>query len=312
MKRWGLLLSFIAVCSFVHAQPKVSVARYNGNCKAALTYTFDDGLLEHYTLVFPQLKQYRLKATFCVIGSKIGRNHKRTPCMSWEQLKEMAQDGQEISNHGYQHKNVTTLTPEQLRFEVQHNDTLIYNKVGVFPRSFFYPGNRKSDETVAFCSKDRVGTRTFQQSFGGRRDSLWGTSFVEQLLKRGEWGVLMTHGITEGYDAFQNQNYLWDNMQMVSSMLDRLWVATFHDVSAYITERDSLKLEVVQRGKCLQVTPCLSLDKTLFNIPLTLVVEAVVKEVVQNKKQLSFEVKDNCSIFAFNPYTGAIKIKLME
>ena len=37
---------------------KVSIAQYRGGRDAAISYTFDDGLLEQYTLVFPE-KEYK-------------------------------------------------------------------------------------------------------------------------------------------------------------------------------------------------------------------------------------------------------------
>ena len=131
-----LIIAFMWVSAAV-AQPDIHVARFWGDRQAALSYTFDDGLLEHYTEVFPRLRQLGLKASFCIIGSKVGRDQKGTPCMTWQQLREMAADGQEISSHGFRHQSMEKLTGEALRYEVQHNDTLIYHNVGVFPRTYF-------------------------------------------------------------------------------------------------------------------------------------------------------------------------------
>ena len=40
---------------------KVSIAQYRGGRDAAISYTFDDGLLEQYTLVFPELEKRNIK-----------------------------------------------------------------------------------------------------------------------------------------------------------------------------------------------------------------------------------------------------------
>ena len=46
----NLILLVCALClGSISAQSQVSVARFKGNCKAAISYTFDDGLLEQYT-----------------------------------------------------------------------------------------------------------------------------------------------------------------------------------------------------------------------------------------------------------------------
>lgn len=304
----AIVLSMAAAIA-AHAQTAVGIARYQGDREAALTFTFDDGLLEHYTEVFPRLQRLGLKATFGIIGSKVGRDQKGTPCMTWEQLKEMAADGQEVTSHGWQHKAMTNLSGEALRREVQHNDSVICQQTGVFPRTYFYPGNRKTDEGVAFCSRDRVGTRMFQLSFGSKRDSLWVQSMLQRTLKKGEWTVLMTHGISQGYDAFPQPQLLWNTLEQVAQMQDRLWVTTLHDALAYQTERDSVQIEVKEVKGGLTVTPHHPLNQQLFRLPLTLVVNGDVKKATQDGQQLPLTKKGRKVMMDFNPNGGIIKIE---
>lgn len=294
----------------VSAQPQVQVAKYMGDRQAAISFTFDDGLQEHYTLVFPRLKQLGLKASFGIIGSKVGGNWKGNPTMTWEQLREMAADGQEITSHGWAHHAVIKLSGEALRYEVQHNDTVMYEHLGFFPRTYFYPGNRKTEEGVAFCSRDRVGTRTFQGSFGSKRDSAWVQRWLDRTLKKGTWEVTMTHGITVGYDHFKDQQLLWDCLEQVAGMQDRIWVATLHDVLAYTAERDTIELDVKQQKNILNVTPKNPLDRKLFNHPLTLIVNGEAIEAKQGKKNLPLTKKGDKSLFDFDPNGGKIQIKL--
>lgn len=304
---------WMAVCLWtltVAAQTNVHTAKYYGDRQAALTFTFDDGLQEHYTEVFPRLKQWGLKASFGIVGSRVGADWKKVPTMTWEQLREMAADGQEITSHGWQHRAMLKLSGEALRYEVQHNDTVIYQKVGVFPRTYFYPGNRKTDEGIAFCSKDRVGTRMFQGSFGSKRDSTWVQRTLNRTLKKGEWTVWMTHGISVGYDAFPNPQLLWNALEQVAGMQDRLWVATLHDVQAYITERDTIQLQVKQQKNVLTVTPKNPLDKNLFYHPLTLVIDGEAMEAKQGKKSLLLTRKNGKTLFDIDPNGGKIVVKL--
>ena len=63
----------------------IHVACYYGDCEAAISYTFDDGLLEHYTLVFPKFRELGLKGSFCIIGSKVGKDQK-TPLVEIDAL----------------------------------------------------------------------------------------------------------------------------------------------------------------------------------------------------------------------------------
>ena len=308
MRHWLFLIIFALFP--VSGEAQVAVARYYGDKDAALTFTFDDGLQEHYTKVFPQLKRLGLKASFGIIGSKVGATWKGIPTMTWEQMKEMVADGQEITSHGWAHHAVTGLTGEALRYEVQHNDSVIYQHLGFFPRTYFYPGNRKSDEGVAFCSKNRVGTRMQQGSFGSKRDMPWVQHTLDRTLKKEEWTVWMTHGITCGYDAFTNPQLLWDTMEKVAGIQDRLWVATLHDVLAYTAERDTIQMNVRQGKNELTVMPKMPLEKRLFNHPLTLVVNGNVSEAMQNGKRLALTAKNGKTLIDIDPHGGKIKMKM--
>lgn len=66
------LLSFFLCLPLSVFGQQVTIAPYYGGRQAALSLTFDDGLLDQYTLAFPQLKSRGLKATFAIIGSKVG------------------------------------------------------------------------------------------------------------------------------------------------------------------------------------------------------------------------------------------------
>ena len=249
MRKYLLMVMVLLGVLAAQGQPDVRVAKYYGDREGALTFTFDDGLGEHYTEVFPRLRALGLKASFGIIGSKVGGEWKGNPTVTWAQLREMAADGQEITSHGFRHNAVIKLQGEALRYEVQHNDTLILDSVGVFPRTYFYPGNRKTDEGMAFCSRDRVGTRMFQGSFGSKRDSAWVQRTIDRTLEKHEWTVWMTHGISVGYDAFPDPQLLWNTMEHVARMQDRLWVCTLHDGLAYAAERDTVRLDMKRDKK---------------------------------------------------------------
>ena len=302
-------------------QPLVAVARFKGDRDGAVSYTFDDGLLDQYTELFPVLKKLGLKATFALNGNTINRYEAMLkdststdslvitkPRMTWAMIKEMSDAGHEMTSHGWAHTNVKRIGGEALRYEVQHNDTVIWQHTGVFPRTFIYPGNAKEPEKTAFCSRDRVGTRTNQISIGSKRDAKWLKGWVEGLIKKKEWGVGMTHGISRGYDHFSDPKILFDHLAYAASLQRALWIGTFHDVSAYVAERDSVTLDVKRYGDEIIVTPSLDLDSALFTMPLTMVVNRYVKEAVQDSKTLVVSQKNGMSLVEFNPHGGAVTI----
>lgn len=327
-----LMIGAIVLALDATAQQSFTVAKYRGDCQAAISYTFDDGLLEQYTVLFPQLKKRGLKASFCVNANTIDQQDLATldavmmgtasdsvwqgihddkikPRMTWEMMREMAADGQEITSHGFAHKNVTKLNDEELRYELEHNDTLIYEHIGIFPRTFFYPGNAKNEHAVAVAEKGRIGTRTFQVSLGSKRDAKWMKEWVQDLLAKGEWGVTMTHGLNWGYDHFADVNLLWQHFDEVCQMQDELWIDTFRAVSAYVKERENLRFEEKVKGRNISILPVMTLDKELFDEPLTLVFEKPISQAKQDGKSLKIERKNDKYLVDVLPSGGRIKVK---
>lgn len=321
------IITFLFLCLSMAAwsQAKVSVAKFKGNAKAAVSYTFDDGLLEQYTELFPQLKKYGIKGSFCLNGNTINRYEhmiatgdttdalvREKPRMTWAMVKEMSDQGQEMTSHGWAHINVRKINGEALRYELEHNDSVIFQHTGRYPRTFFYPGNAKDSAKVACCEKGRVGTRTFQVSVGSKRSEQWLREWINELFQKKEWGVGMTHGISRGYDHFPNPEVLWNHFAYVTTLQDSLWIGTFHDVCAYVKERNAIQLKVKEKGNTITVMPNLSLDKELFNEPLTLVIDSHVLSVIQDGKSLPFINKDGKTLVEFNPHGKKIVIKLQE
>ena len=73
MKRLTVIILYLALVlsGAVHAVgQEVYVARYKGDKACAISYTFDDGLAEHYTLVAPQLERRGFRGTFFINGSR--------------------------------------------------------------------------------------------------------------------------------------------------------------------------------------------------------------------------------------------------
>ena len=294
----------------------VSVAKYRHDKVCAISYTFDDGLAEHYTLAAPQLEQRGFRGTFFINGSKVNKDErhiKDTTRVTWPQLKEMAEKRHEISNHGWAHRNFAKFPFEVLKEDILKNDSAIYAHVGVMPRTYAYPNNTKQGEAMAFVARNRVGTRLKQRSVGSKRTARDLEKWMETLIKTGDWGVGMTHGLTYGYDAFGNPQRLWEHWEQVKANEDKIWVGTFHEVVSYLKEREAIRLTVTEKKNKLHVVPELPLDKELFTEPLTMVVEGGTMKKVsarQGKKKLSVQLRSDKAFFDFDPFGGEIIVTI--
>lgn len=95
----------------------------NKNLRPMLTFSFDDGYDSDYNIVFKLFKEFGIRGTFFVLGDS--ERLERTDMTSGEQLKEIAQSGQEIGCHGYGHM---AYFPEQDN-EVIYNDMVKSKKL---------------------------------------------------------------------------------------------------------------------------------------------------------------------------------------
>ena len=120
----------------------------------------------------------------------------------------------------------------------------------------------------------------------------------------------MTHGITVGYDAFRDADVLWSHFRQVSDMQDSIWVATFHDVSAYRAERDAVSLAITAERNRMVVVPAMPLDAQLFNHPLTLVLPDNVRSARQGRRTLNIYSSLGRKCVDFNPHGKPVQLKI--
>lgn len=313
----AILFLMLTVFAFGQETQKIfSVAKYQSDKQCAISYTFDDGLEEHFTLVFPKFEELGFKATFWVNGNTINEGElgrmKEKPRTNWNQLKIMSQKGHEISNHGFTHKKLTQCTPEEMRYEIDHNDSVIEAKIGIRPITFCYPNNSKNKEVINAASKNRVGTRVKQFQMGTKSTPEILSNQIDSILKKQQWVATMIHGITYGYDAFNDVSVLWNHLEQVKELEHKIWVGTFRDISAYTTEQGNIKLKITQKDEKWILVPILPLNKELFNVPLTMVVnkemlsDCMVKQKGKRLKLLHFPDK---ILFDFDPNGGQIIVK---
>jgi peptidoglycan/xylan/chitin deacetylase (PgdA/CDA1 family) len=316
----ALLLALPMLCCAQRPQrpaPPFEIARYQGNRTAAISYTFDDGLKEHYTIVMPELAKRGIAATFWIIGKtpegKPVKGIEGIYSMTWGEIKTLAERGHEIGNHAYTHPYLVMLPPETIQEEVFKCDSAIEANIGIRPRTFCYPYNAINETVLRIAKAGRVGTRTAQIAIGGNSTPESLDAWVTKLIETRDWGVGMTHGITQGYDSFPDPNVLWNHLDRVKAQDDVVWVAPFADVAAYTAERDNIGLQVSKTGDGYVVTPMMSLDKSLFTQPLTMIVDAKLfptqPRATQDGKSLTVTARNGKWLFDFAPGGGAIRLQ---
>ncbi len=95
--------------------------------------TFDDGPKPYTTpLILDTLHKYNIKATFFVVGSSVKENP--------ELVRRIVGEGHTLGNHTYTHTNMSDLSPEQMRQELQRTQEAVDEALGYhYPMDLMRP-----------------------------------------------------------------------------------------------------------------------------------------------------------------------------
>lgn len=110
--------------------------------------TFDDGYLDNYTNAYPIMKKYDFTATIFVVTNLVGHDPR---FMTWDQVREMQQNGNVFGSHTVNHQSLTNIGNEQVVNELSQSRDEITRQLGKPPKYFAYPTgtyNQKIEDIV--------------------------------------------------------------------------------------------------------------------------------------------------------------------
>jgi peptidoglycan/xylan/chitin deacetylase (PgdA/CDA1 family) len=115
--------------------PIVVRLMHGANKYSEVALTFDDGPHPKYTSrILSILQHYRIHATFFMVGFMANRNP------HW--AKQVAQLGNEVGNHTYDHFRLTSLPEDEVVYQIRQTQDVIYQITGKYPRFIRPPGGR--------------------------------------------------------------------------------------------------------------------------------------------------------------------------
>ena len=299
-------------CSAEINPEDVRTAAYKDGKECAVSFTFDDGMKEHYTIVAPELEKRGFRGTFWLCCAWIHDDPQAdTTHITWDEAREMDANGHEMSNHSWSHPNLTTLSDEEALEEIVRNDDAIEKQIGTRPVTFCFPYNAYNEERVAMAMEGRVGARLKEFWFGGQHSpDEYLHKQIEDALAAGSWIAGMTHGINYGYDCYETGPSGFTRfLDYVKEREDRIWVGTFRDVAAYTKAAETIELKAEKKGRGLVITPEMPADELLKDVLLTMEVAAEGITATQDGQKLETTTGNGKSYFAFNPYGGQIILK---
>ncbi|HZH97447.1 MAG TPA: polysaccharide deacetylase family protein [Fimbriimonadaceae bacterium] len=106
--------------------------------KKAVALTFDDGYKDNFSNAFPILKRYGAKATIFIVTN----NLRRPGRLTWPELHEMSGEGVGYGSHTVSHPDLTTLSSEDLRYELRESKRILEEGLSSSITSVAYPAGQ--------------------------------------------------------------------------------------------------------------------------------------------------------------------------
>jgi len=131
--------------------------------------TFDDGFADFATAAYPILHEHRFSAIAFVPTGKLGQredwrgaNAPPRALMSWATVRELARAGVDFGGHGVTHSDLTRLSAQERRDEIERSAEDLAEHTGRRPRSFAPPYGRVNPAVLVDMS------RSYDVAFGTR------------------------------------------------------------------------------------------------------------------------------------------------
>ncbi len=146
-------------CDFVNFETAVDLI-LNGRevNRSTIAFSFDDGFLDCYSQIFPQLKKYGVNAALFINPNYVDAGEKNDRLymdhfssitgssgkqpMNWEQLKKLSEEGYVIGAHTLDHFCINDNNEQELKHQICDCKEVIEKRIGKKCEYFAYPYGR--------------------------------------------------------------------------------------------------------------------------------------------------------------------------
>ncbi len=269
--------------------------------KGTLSYHSDAGSLyeqgkpgEAYHLIDSAYKKVRNHEFKSADSLDEGKAH-----LTWQAVKEYAAQGHEFGSHTITHPRLAVLTEANLLYELEKSKEEILKQLGerytfsaecpygtederVMSYAYkIYPAlrNRMPEKYLGELNrseKTQPGTLNkeyvqWQRGATTKTPLSLMKSWVDTVAAhKNDWLVLVFHGVDGvGWEALPHE-MLQEYFGYIKQHDDKVWIATFADVTKYMRERMHAAVKGKETDDKIMVDLTHSLDKSMYDIPLTL------------------------------------------
>ncbi len=261
------------------------IGTWSGFRDAAISYTFDDGCPNQFSVAIPMFNEFGFPLTlFTATGTSW------LPQPNWTVLQNVAAQGHEVASHTVTHPYLNQLTLTEQQYELKSSQDSINAHVTCQKCiTLAYPYCVRGNDSL--CLEYYIAARACQGNIESKnpRSFLNLSSIIcgsEGSVKTGAdfnsrangaanskgWCVYLIHGIDNASDGWSpiSSTELRASLEYLDTNRVKFWVATFVNVVRYIKERSAAsvtELSVQENSITVQVTD--TLDNEIYDYPIT-------------------------------------------
>ncbi len=232
-------------------------------------------------------------------GYKANNEVEEAKGVTWDDIRKYAVQGHEFGSHTITHARLAALDETNMLYELEKSREDILKQLGPkhtfsaegpygtenervmeyahkiypalrnrMPEPFMEELNRSSRKNPGSFDKEYV---QWQRGATTKTPMSLMKSWIDTTAVNDNiWLVLVIHGVDGiGWEALTSVA-LDEYFQYMKSKEKDLWIATFADVTKYIRERMNASVQTLEKKNKLSVNLVHSLDKTMYDVPLTL------------------------------------------
>ncbi|MDI1322699.1 MAG: polysaccharide deacetylase family protein [Algoriphagus sp.] len=218
--------------------------------------------------------------------------------VSWEQYKSYSAQGHEIASHTVTHPKLAVLDEVNMLYELEQSKADLLKFIG--PESTFSaegPYGTENERVMEYAHKvypalrnrmpedwlEEINRGSKMNPAESKKEYVqWQrgplTDVTVDEMKRwvdtgmahdNIWLVLVFHGVENlGWEP-KTTAELEEYFTYLKDNEDKLWVATFRDVTKYLRERKSAQIQTELREDAIAVNITSELDAEVYNVPMT-------------------------------------------
>ena len=231
---YGESIESSEVSATPYTLPAVSIAKWLGNARSALSFIWDDNNEQHYNIIGPIFEKYGYHASFGIITAPLSKFPDYVTG-----YKSLLGKGHELCNHSNTHARLIGITEAAMRDELSISKDKIIEIFGVIPKTFIHPGNGR-DANMDFFGDYYLYSRInniYQDPENfianmSTEDDLIRLNYIYSLnVEKENWVTLAGHGVDGGsYEPILSK----DLDDFLYSIKDQsVWVDTYSNVALY-------------------------------------------------------------------------------